>query len=92
MFQEIWKERPHKSFINGDEIKEFDVSCFAHVLSKAQNRFPKFKLYKKCVVLITREQHRMWDFTPHSELEKLPEWKKMFELEEELKQEYKLLK
>jgi len=91
VFEEIWNERPHESFINGEPIHQFDVSCFAHVLSKAENRFPLFKLYKNGIALLTRSQHRKWDFTPRSELRKLPEWNKMFELEEELKEEYKLL-
>ena len=91
MFEEIWNERPHKSFINGEDIPYFDVSCFAHVLAKAQGKFPKFKLNKKCVVLITRFQHDQWDNCLRSELKLLPEWNKMFELEAELKEEYKLL-
>jgi hypothetical protein len=91
MFLEIWSERPHESFINGEPIHNFDVSCMAHVLGKAQNRFPKFKLYKPCVVIVTRAQHDAWDFGSREDLKKLPEWDKMFELEEKLKQEYKKL-
>jgi hypothetical protein len=34
----------------------------------------------------------MWDNGLRSELKKLPEWEKMFKLEEELKQEYLLIK
>jgi hypothetical protein len=91
IFQEIWNERPHESFINRESISYFDVSLFAHVLAKAQNRFPHFKLYKKCIVLITREQHYQWDNGIREDLEKLPEWDKMFKLEAELKEEYALL-
>jgi len=92
MFQEIWDSmKEHKSFINGENIPFFDVSCFAHVLSKAENKFPKFKLYKKCVVLITINQHTQWDKGLREDLRKLPEWDKMFKLEAELKEEYKLL-
>ena len=91
MFQEIWNERPHESFINKEPIYEFDVNCFAHVIAKAEGRFPKFKLYKKCVVLITRDQHYQWDNGIREDLKELHEWDKMFELEAELKKEYKLL-
>lgn len=88
LFEEIWNERPHESFINGEPIYEFDVSCFSHVLPKAQGKFPKFKLYKDGIVLITRFQHDQWDNGVREDLEKLPEWDKMFKLEAELKEEY----
>ena len=84
--------KEHKSFINDEPIYVFDVRNFAHVLAKGLNKFYKFKLYKKCVVLITEEQHYQWDNGLRSELKLLPEWNKMFELETELKEEYKLLK
>jgi hypothetical protein len=90
IFEEIWNERPHKSFINGEDIPYFDVSCFAHVLPKAQGKFPKFKLYKDNIVLISRTQHYQWDNGLRSELKLLPEWDKMFKLEAELIEEYKL--
>ncbi len=37
LFEEMWNStNEHKSFINGDNIPFFDLSCFAHVLPKGQ--------------------------------------------------------
>ena len=80
----------HKSFINGERIHEFNVGNFAHVLPKAQNRYPKFKLYEDNIKLLTFEQHFLWDKSSREDLRKLPEWDKMFKLEAELIEEYKL--
>ncbi len=91
VFEKIWRDRPHESFINKEPLYQFNVSYFAHVLSKAENRFPKFKLYPKAIRMLTLEQHHKWDKTPRSALRLLPEWDKMFELEAELIAEYKLL-
>ena len=82
--------KEHKSFINSEPIHVFNVRNFAHVLPKAQNRYPKFKLYEDNIKLLTYEQHDMWDNGVREDLRKLPEWNKMFELEAELIEEYKL--
>ncbi len=92
IFKQIWEERPHESFINGEPLYVFDVSNFAHVLPKAENRFPKFKLYANGIRLLTRTQHDQWDKGSREELRLLPEWDKMFELEAELIIEYNNLK
>ncbi len=91
VFEKIWNERPHESFINGQRIYVFNVRNFGHVLPKAQNKYPKFKLYDKCIQLLTFEQHDAWDNGIREELRLLPEWNKMFELEAELLLEYKIL-
>jgi hypothetical protein len=92
LMKSIWDNmEEHKSFISGNPIYEFNVSCMAHVLAKAKNKYPKFKLNPDNIKLLTYEEHFKWDNAPRSELIKLPEWDKMFKLEEELKQEYKLL-
>ena len=83
--------KEHKSFINGEPIYEFNVRNFAHVLAKGKNKFPKFKLNPNCIRLLTFKQHDMWDNGLRSELKQLPEWNKMFELEDELKEQYKKL-
>lgn len=92
LMQQMWDNmKEHKSFINGEKIERFSVGNFAHVLAKAKNKYPKFKLYEENIKLLTYEQHNMWDNGLRSELRKLPEWNKMFELEERLKKEYELL-
>lgn len=93
LFEWIWNERKHVSFINGEPLGNEACSfMFMHVLSKAQNKYPLFKLYPKNIVLGTWEQHDMWDKGLRSDLKDLPEWKKMFDLESELKKEYSKLK
>lgn len=92
IFNAIWEATEnHTSFINGEPITAFDVGCFAHVLAKGKNKYPLFKLYTKNIILITRKQHFQWDNGLRSELKKDPNWNKMFDLEAELKEEYKAL-
>jgi len=61
VFEMIWKERAHKSFLSGKKLRKFSPTYFAHVLSKAQNKYPKFKLYKKNIILLTPEEHYLLD-------------------------------
>ena len=92
VFHEIWEEREHVSFIDGSYLgDDLNVCFFSHILSKALNKYPKFKLYKKNIVLMTFDQHFKFDHQPRSHIADLPEWQKLFALEEELKEEYKLL-
>lgn len=89
VFKRIVETRPHRSFINGEPIKEFYSWNFLHVLPKAQNKFPEFKTYEKNIVLGTHRQHDLWDKGSREELRKLPEWNKMFALEAELLVEHR---
>lgn len=90
VFLEIWNERPHVSQITGEAIKIPSPTNFIHILPKAQNKYPKFKLNKQNIVIGTEEDHYNWDHNRKS-IENNPIWKWMFELEESLKQQYKLL-
>jgi hypothetical protein len=92
IFAEISNERDWRCYVTGIELKELKASQFAHVLPKALNKYPLFKLYKNNIVLLSDEVHYAWDFKPRSELKKDSRFDKLFVLEEELKQEYKLLK
>ena len=91
IFAAILKERGNKSQISGEVIWHISPSNFMHVLAKGQNKFPKMKLYPKNILLVTAEQHYEYDNGSHEELSKLPEWKWVFDLREELLQEYKTL-
>lgn len=92
LMKSMWDNmKEHKSFISGTKINEFNVRNFAHVLPKAQNRYPKFKLHPDNIVLLTYEEHFLWDNGVREDLKKLPEWDKMFKLEAELIDEYKIL-
>ncbi len=90
LFLEIWNERPHKSEVSGEPLYYFDVSNFSHVLPKAKGKYPKMKLYKKNIMLKTREEHDLWEYHKYKIVDD-PKWKKVFELANELKIEYKYL-
>jgi len=87
---EIWNERGPYSQHNKEYLGEFDVCFMAHVLPKGQNKYPKFKLNKENVVILSFEQHTLWDHHK-KDIQNLPEWKWLFELELSLKQQYSKL-
>lgn len=71
MFRWIWLNRPHVSYISGQPIQD-DVRCFAHVLSKAINRYPHFRLNPDNVVLLTPFEHGLWDAGTKCDREEYP--------------------
>lgn len=92
IFAEIAEEREWVCFVTGKGLTELTATQFAHVLPKALNKYPLFKLYKENIVLLSNEAHYAWDFKSRDELRKDRMFDKLFELEEKLKEEYKLLK
>lgn len=95
VFLEIWQESNQRCSVCNKPIQYPIASNFAHILSKALNKYPLFKLYKKNIVLMCHDSegscHHRWDKEPRSSLSE-PIWKPFFELEAELKEEYKQLK
>lgn len=95
VFKTIWETSEHKCFVCGKAIMEPTASNFAHVIPKALNRYPLFKLHAPNIKLLCHDFygscHNRWDKEPRSTLTE-PMWKKLFELEEQLKEEYKSLK
>lgn len=99
LFEEIMKDYgddPVKCFVCGRRISLLMPHNFAHVLPKG--KYSSFRLYKPNIVilchLIVADEtgqgcHNAWDFRPRSEIKDKPEWQKMFELEEELKNKHK---
>jgi hypothetical protein len=90
LFLEIWEERPHHSQISGLYIHQPTPSNFLHVIPKAQNKYPKFKLNKQNIIIGTEDEHYYWDHN-RKDIENDPKWAFMFELEASLKEQYKLL-
>jgi hypothetical protein len=96
MFLEIWEERPHKSFVSGKNLDvyrrgTFFVNLFAHVLGKGA--FPRYKLNKENIVLLTPQEHHLLDAGTKDQRERYAEqnncsWEKLYELKEKLKQQY----
>ena len=96
IFEEIWSSLEEKvCFVCGRQIGDPSASNFAHILPKALNKYPLFKLNPNNIKLFCHDSysscHHRFDKEPRSTL-KEPMWHKVFALEEELKQEYKLLK
>ncbi len=89
LFEAIWLERGPYSQIDGSFLGEFNVSYFMHIIPKAKNKYPNFKLNPECIVLGDIIQHHNWDNARHKCTG--PEWKWLFEKEAELKEEYKRL-
>lgn len=86
VFKTIWDESPHASQIGGVDIIDPTPTNFLHVLPKAKNKYPKFKLNPQNIILGTVYEHYVWDHK--RSLATGPEWKFMFELEESLKKQY----
>ena len=91
LFKEIWEERIHISFLSGTPIKYFDVKCFAHVLNKG--KYPKFRLNKDNIVLLTPTEHNLLDAGTQLARDKYAfitesNWEKITNLKEKLKLEY----
>lgn len=106
LFNLIELHRRPVSFVSGVFLRDHLNSmlrpcCFAHVLPKGQNKFPYFKHYAKNVVLLTPEEHHMWDHGTEEEriqyamsIEErtrgkgTADWQKLKDLRDELKKEY----
>ncbi len=98
IFDEIWNEREHRSFLSNKPLDKYEgtdlwYNLFAHVLSKALNKYPKFMLKKENIVLLTPEEHALFDHGSAKQRAKYADenkcnWFKLYNLEEELKLEY----
>ena len=89
LFNLIWEEREHKSQISGQPLLNKGHLKwhwqFSHILPKGL--YPKFKLERKNVILMTPEEHQLWGERP-DKIRHQPKWAWIFELHEKLKQEY----
>ena len=96
MFLEIWNERPHVSFVSGKPLDKWFggklfVNLFAHVLSKGA--FPKYKLNKENIVLLTPFEHTLYDTCSENMrevygIENSADWQKLYDLKQNLTTKY----
>ena len=91
LFEMIWNTRERKSFISGLPITEPKASVFAHVIPKG--KYPRFRLYEKNIVLLTHDEHTLFDFGTEEQREQYArltgaDWNKLYNLREELLREY----
>lgn len=86
LFEEIWKERAHKSEVSGEPLVPKGhmlwINQFSHVLPKGL--YKVFRLDKRNVLLKTSHEHHMWG-TQTDKLKGLPEWQWVFQLAEALR-------
>ena len=61
MYEGIWNDRPHVSFISGLPIINPVPANFAHVLPKALNRYPEFRFNPENVILVLWDEHNLID-------------------------------
>jgi hypothetical protein len=82
-YREIWRERPHVSELSGEELGDKMERFFmSHVLCK--KLYPHFRHLKKNIVLMTKHEHVIYEFS----VPVGPKWEKVKKLKEELLQEY----
>lgn len=97
LFDEIWIERQHKSFLTGHNLDkyygtDFYVNLFAHVLSK--KKYPKFRLLKDNIVLLSPEEHMLFDQGTEEQRKKYQDkyvwvdWESLFSLRDQLIKKY----
>ena len=102
LFDEIWAERKQVSFLSNKRLSHYEntpfwFNLFAHVLSKALNKYPKFILHKENIILLTPEEHTLLDHGSESQREKYAEenqcdWDDIYDLKEKLKEDYERIK
>jgi len=92
LFEEIASEREWVDFVTGEKLWKLTPTQFIHVLPKALNKYPIFKLYKENIVLGSNDTHFKWDNVPRSELKKDQRFDKLFALEAQLIEEYNRIK
>lgn len=96
LYREIISERPLISFLTGKPLGPYDLrnfTCCAHVLAKGQNKYPRFKAYKKNIVLLSQMEHFLFDFGTKQQRDDYAvknkcDWSALFKLKEELIEEY----
>jgi hypothetical protein len=97
MFRWIAESRELKSFLTNKTLpsihSRFFLNVFAHVLSKSQGKYHKFKLNPNNIVLLTPEEHYLYDMGTKEQREKYAkenkcDWDRLFDLAKKLKQDY----
>lgn len=96
IFDEIWGDRLHRSFVSGKNLDKFAkddryYSLFMHVLPKG--KYPKFRLKKENIVLGTPWEHILFDQGTVEQrheyaLRNNISWKPLYELRDSLIEEY----
>jgi len=95
MYKYILSTRGSRSFISGLDIKNPKPINFAHVLPKAINQYPHFRLNPKYCILVTDYEHFLIDNGTEALRNKYAEensnvnWEEFYTLKEQALKEYK---
>lgn len=96
LFRLAWALSNKRSFLSGLPLGQhyntrLFPNCFAHVLSKAQNKYPHFKLYLGNIYLLTPGEHYIYDHgrdqdrIKYSKQVETADWSKIDKVGEDLK-------
>ena len=96
VFEMITNEREHVSFISGVHVPCI-AHNFAHVLAKG--KYPKLRLKKDNIVLLSQDEHYQFDFGTEESRKKyadkmllehnvVVDWQKLYDYKEKLKKKY----
>lgn len=90
LFKLIWEEREHISFLSGKKLQYFDVKQMAHVVAKSRGE--QYRLRKDNIVLLTYEEHMLYDAGTEKQREDYAkkwncDWKKLYKLKEKIMRE-----
>jgi len=66
MFKELWESQPHVSEFSGDKLWFFDINNYHHLLHKKP--FPRFRLFKPNIIMLTRQEHHQIETVAMSDL------------------------
>lgn len=96
VFDSIWKERKHISFLSGKPLDYFEdtsfyPNLFAHVLEK--RKYPELRLEKDNIILLEPTEHLLYDQGTSEQRDKYAHehncsWEKLYTLRETLKESY----
>lgn len=92
LFEKIWNTRPRVCYVSKDRLLEPQASIFSHVLSKAANKYYKYKLNPENIVLLRPDLHLLYDFGTEEQRQKTgytEGWQRLYELRDKLKEQYK---
>jgi len=100
LFRQIWLYSNKRSIVSGLPLSQyvntpFFFSCFAHILAKGMNKYPYYKFLAKNIALVSPSEHHLYDNdteeqrTRYCSEVKTANWQPLYDLQEELKQEYK---
>lgn len=86
LFKQIYEQRGKRCEIT-DELLQFSVSCFAHILSKGA--YPSLRLNPENIIMVKSEIHTLYDCRGKKELlESYPEASIIYEKKDVLRSAY----